>query len=416
MKEFKNLIQKEFSKFHNLLDRREETLTTKLDEYLNSQNQEKELNVIKFENTTGVSAVDTIPLSLQFIAEDSPNNLIDTKPQIFEIKFQIHKGPVEKEIEQCGEIVMEQLAESNTVNCDTPVSTPQQESPPADNNTNWGKVKQEASDSSYEFNNDRFCSCSHEDVSPMEMATQPPSNSWCEEPLPEHKENVQQESHYDVITSMMNKVLKKGDIWCLVSCSWFKKWRLYAGNKSVYNLQSLHPGPIDNSNLFCTTGILKKGLVHKVDYKLIPESAWKMLIDMFGAKGTSIRRWVVEYGSFRKNTRVEVYLLSLNCQIINGDSKEDKVVHMSRMANFHNLETQVKQSMNLNPKTSLNISYKTDKDNWIKFEDFNVNPQSMGMFDGQQIRVVVHSGNNSKNRLRISDEAHVHHSKKAKFL
>ena len=420
VKELKNLIQVEFSQFHNLLDRREETLTTKLDEYLNSQNKEKELNVIKFENTTGVSSVDTPPLSklsiLQFIAEDIPNSVIDKKPQIFEIKFQIHKGPVEKEIEQCGEIVMEQLAEMTTVICDTPVSTPQQETPPADTSTSWGKVKQEMLESLSESNNARFCSCSHEDVSPVDMSPQPNVNSWCEEPLPKHEETVQHESHYEVITNMMNKDLKRGEIWCLVSCSWFKKWRFYASNKSAYNSQTLHPGPIDNSNLFCTTGLVKKGLVHNVDYRLVPEPAWKLLIDKFGTKGTAIRRWVVEYGSFHKSTRVEVYLLALNCQILNGKSKEDRVVHMSRMANFHNLETQVKQSLNLNAKTSFSVSYKTDKEKWNKLEDFNANPQILGMFDGQHIRVEIQQGNKSKNRVRLSNEVHEYHSKKAKLL
>ena len=419
VKEFKSLIQEEFSKFHSLLDRREQTLTTKLDEYLNSQKQEKELNVIKFENTTGVSSVDTSPPSqlsvLQFIAEDSPNNFIDKKPQIFEIKFQIHKGPVEKEIEQCGEIVMEQLAELSTVIHDTPVNTPQQETPPADTNISWGKIKQEMLETPCESTNERS-SCSHEEVSPMDASAQPNANSWCEEPLPEHQEEtVQQESHYDAITNMMNKVLKRGDIWCLVSCSWFKKWRLYASNKPAYNLQSLHPGPIDNSNLFCTSGLVKRGLVHNLDYKLVPEAAWKLLIDKFGANGTAIRRWVVEYGSFRKSTRVEVYLLALNCQILNGENKENKVVHMSRMANFYNLETQVKQSLNLNAKTSLNVSYKTDRGEWNKLDDLNANPQVMGMFDGQQIRVEVQQRNGCKNRVRMSNEVNARHNKKAKF-
>ena len=74
VKEIKNRIQEEFSRFHNLLDRRQEKLTTKLDKYLSSQNQEK-LNLVKFENATEIDSIDTLPPSqlslLQFIAEET---------------------------------------------------------------------------------------------------------------------------------------------------------------------------------------------------------------------------------------------------------------------------------------------------------------------------------------------------------
>ena len=59
VKEIKNRIQEEFSRFHNLLDRRQEKLTTKLDKYLSSQNQEK-LNLVKFENATEIDSIDTL--------------------------------------------------------------------------------------------------------------------------------------------------------------------------------------------------------------------------------------------------------------------------------------------------------------------------------------------------------------------
>ncbi|KAI6656629.1 serine/threonine-protein kinase kinY-like [Oopsacas minuta] len=405
VKEFKNLIEEEFNRFHSLLDRRQHALTTKLDEYINLQNQEKELNLIKFENSTEIDSIETPPPTqlsiLQFIAEETPIKYVDKKPQFFEIKFQIQKGPVEKEIEQCGEILMEQLAE-----LDTPPQTPQEENYPLPYNFPSPIIKQEVEERSNEF-----CSCNCEDVAPM--PTQPKLNSWFDElkSTPQEQEMVQEKSHYDVIMDLMDSTLRKGDIWCLVSCSWFRAWRQYASNKLV----SESPGPVDNLDLLNTNGILKKNLVQNVDYKLVPESAWRLLLEKFGSKSSVIRRWVVEYGSFRKGLRVEVYLLALNCQINNKEDKQNKVVQMSRLANFSNLETQLKQNVKFLNKAPLQFSYRNHVNEWKVLDDLKLSPQAMGMLDGQQIKVDV-KRNNCKSRVRTSNGLDTSFSKKGKFV
>ena len=405
VKEIKNRIQEEFSRFHNLLDRRQEKLNTKLDKCLNSQNQDK-LNLIKFENATEIDSIDTPPPSqlslLQFIAEDIPNNIADKKPQFFEIKFLFHKDAVEKEIEQCGDIVMEKLAE-----LDTPPQTPQEEQYPPLYNFPSPIVKQESVHD--------FCDCSEflKRNTLQNMCshhTEPTSTSLRQEVV---QEKIQ--THFEVISNLMGNKLRKGDVWCLVSCSWFRKWRQYASSELANESEDMNPGPIDNSDILGPNGLLKKDLVQNVDYKLMPDTAWKLLCKKFGSASSAIRRWVVEYGAYRKTERVEVYLLALNCKINSKEKNTDKVVHMSRMANFHNLDNQVKQNFKLPSETVLEVSYLTKKNEWQTLDKFAQTPQEMGMFDGQHIKINVNK-DTSKSRARKSRGLETSMSKKARSI
>lgn len=406
VKEIKNRIQEEFSRFHNLLDRRQEKLTKKLDKYLSSQNQEK-LNLVKFENATEIDSIDTPPPSqlslLQFIAEETPNNIVDKKPQFFEIKFLFHKDAVEKEIEQCGDIVMEQLAE-----LDTPPQTPQEEQYPSLYNFPSPVVKQESLHD--------FCDCK-EVMKKKKTLRNLSSQRTAAISTPLREEVVQEttQTHFEAVSNLMDNKLRKGDVWCLVSCSWFKKWRQYASSEIASKSDDMNPGPIDNSDILGPSGLLKKDLVQNVDYKLMPDTAWKLLYKKFGSTSSAIRRWVVEYGAFRKTMRVEVYLLALNCQINNREKTTDKVVHMSRMANFHNLENQVKQNLKLLSETVLEVSYSTRKNEWQTLDDFTRTPQEMGMFDGQQIKVNVKK-ETCKSRVRKCSGLETSMSKKARSI
>ena len=398
VKEIKNRIQEEFSRFHSLLDRRQEKLTTKLDEYVNSQNQEN-WNLIKFENSTEIDSIDTPPPShlsvLQFIAEETPNSIVDKKPQFFEIKFLFHKDAVEKEIEQCGDIVMEKLAE-----LDTPPQTPQEEQYPPLYNCPSPVVKQESTHD--------FCDC-------KEVVKRDTLQDLSRDRTESVSTPLRQETHFEVVSNLIDSKLRKGDVWCLVSCSWFRKWRQYASNELASESDDMNPGPIDNSGILGPSGLLKKDLVQNVDYKLMPDSTWKLLCKKFGSTSSAIRRWVVEYGAFRKTMRVEVYLLALNCQINNKEMKTDKVVHMSRMANFHNLGNQVKQNLKLPSETVLEVSYLTKNNEWQTMDDFAQTPQEIGIFDGQQIKINVKK-DTSKGRVRKSSGLETSMSKKARSI
>ena len=85
------------------------------------------------------------------------------------------------------------------------------------------------------------------------------------------------QTHFEAVSNLMDNKLRKGDVWCLVSCSWFKKWRQYASSEIASKSDDMNPGPIDNSDILGPSGLLKKDLVQNVDYKLMPDTAWKLL-------------------------------------------------------------------------------------------------------------------------------------------
>ena len=405
VKHFKDLIQDEFLKFHSLLDRRQEALTSKIDDYFCTQNQSKNLNLVKIENSPEPSTIDSAPLSqlsvLQFIAEDKPE-IVDKKPKIFEIKFQLYKEPVEKEIEQCGEIKIEQVIEPQSPIWQRPEEIDFSEVPsPVREACSF--IKKEK-DLPMPFNIKReFCDCEEEMERPVKTELQSKSNiSDPGTPKVVRSKSVEKKDgpDYNVIMKLINGELLKGDIWCLVDCDWFRQWRLYSNADKTRNTKSMHPGPINNSRLINSTGLLRDKLVHNIDYKLVPIAAWMRLEKAYGVTGPTIRRWVVEYGNFIKRLRVEIYPLALNCQIEREGDTTEKVIYMSRVANFQNLETQIRLTLKLSPENSMKISYKSHIKNWIELNDGSLTPQILDFYEGQQIMVKITQ--KSENRLKNS--------------
>ena len=43
-----------------------------------------------------------------------------------------------------------------------------------------------------------------------------------------------------------------------------------------------HPGPIHNGPLFQVNGSIKDGLLEELEYFLVPDEAWKALVEEFG--------------------------------------------------------------------------------------------------------------------------------------
>jgi hypothetical protein len=100
-------------------------------------------------------------------------------------------------------------------------------------------------------------------------------------------------------------------IWCgdrvIISSSWWRRWQKYVAFHDILDHQrsqevgtslpwppqrslpsisqeidSFHPGPIDNEELLLRPNELKKNVFEGIDYVLLPESAGKMLHEVFG--------------------------------------------------------------------------------------------------------------------------------------
>jgi len=97
--------------------------------------------------------------------------------------------------------------------------------------------------------------------------------------------------------------MKEDAVWNPLAMQWFVAWKAYVdwedewseaerGPRPLDLLQSLHPGPIDNTPLLGTVGDeLRPGLAENVDYVLLPRDVCRDLAQVFGG-GPDLGRYV----------------------------------------------------------------------------------------------------------------------------
>ena len=97
----------------------------------------------------------------------------------------------------------------------------------------------------------------------------------------------------------------------LVDMHWFKQASTYLAGESA------NPGPIDNKPLWKEDGSdIRDYMIDEMDYVLVPEEAWDMLVAEFGLEdnlegtNTAVKRYVVEHGMFVRQLMVRIVLWS----------------------------------------------------------------------------------------------------------
>ena len=101
---------------------------------------------------------------------------------------------------------------------------------------------------------------------------------------------------------------------------WFKQLKKYVGLEGAnYDSggsaeacdESSNPGPIDNKPLWKEDGSdIREHMIDEMDYVLVPEEAWDMLVAEFGIEdniegsSSAVKRKVVEHGMFVKQFKV----------------------------------------------------------------------------------------------------------------
>ena len=93
------------------------------------------------------------------------------------------------------------------------------------------------------------------------------------------------EAERNKVKDLMDHLLVKGETWYLIDVCWFNRWKSFVGFDVQWDGTQAGdplalPGPIDNSTLL-VDGELKEHLAEEVDYVLVPEQAWKMLVDRY---------------------------------------------------------------------------------------------------------------------------------------
>ena len=70
----------------------------------------------------------------------------------------------------------------------------------------------------------------------------------------------------------------------LVDNHWFKQLKKYVGLEGANYDESANPGPIDNKPLFKEDGSeIRDHLIDELDYALLPEEAWTLVLNRSGS-------------------------------------------------------------------------------------------------------------------------------------
>ncbi|PKA60058.1 Ubiquitin carboxyl-terminal hydrolase 10 [Apostasia shenzhenica] len=151
--------------------------------------------------------------------------------------------------------------------------------------------------------------------------------------------------------------LKDGDLFYLISASWWRIWQAYVGLDGTDGLPNLsnhmnmgnvpnacRPGQINNSELLLegengaeNKPILRKNLQEQLDYLLVHQRVWKRLQEWYKG-GPEIPRKVISE-VIPKSFTVEVY--PLNLQLIDARDNSQRTIVISRKASVKELYDEV---------------------------------------------------------------------------
>lgn len=153
------------------------------------------------------------------------------------------------------------------------------------------------------------------------------------------------------VLNQINRPMKKEEYWYLIDSQWFDGFRKYAQTGGP------RPGPIDNRRLFNNPDEdvpeLKPRLQEHMDYVLVPEEVWALLTDRLGLVHDrhTIKRHVIEQGTYSPYTLVEVYPILLKCtQYVPSDSGII-TKNFSRITTLGELEKEIRRLFNI-PETA----------------------------------------------------------------
>ncbi|TYH97928.1 hypothetical protein ES332_A12G274700v1 [Gossypium tomentosum] len=171
------------------------------------------------------------------------------------------------------------------------------------------------------------------------------------------------EEEKKIVTDLRNESernLKEGNLYFVISSSWFRKWERYVGIDGDENLignqssDSRHingassvvaerPGPMDNSDIVengSDSDIkgndiqLRRMLMEGQDYVLVPQGVWEKLHGWYKG-GPELPRKMILQGVYHKKFDVEVYPLCL--KLIDSRDESQSTIWLSRKASLTEL-------------------------------------------------------------------------------
>ncbi|XP_060566738.1 ubiquitin carboxyl-terminal hydrolase 15-like isoform X2 [Ruditapes philippinarum] len=199
------------------------------------------------------------------------------------------------------------------------------------------------------------------------------------------------ETQKSIVANQLQKPLIKGETWYIIDVKWFKQWKSYVGYESKDHCnegeESAHPGHIDNTPILQEgTDKLKEHLIDDLDYGLVPEECWQMLLSWYGLlEGQKpLPRKVIEEGTYSKSLKVEVYPWHIK---ICDNSKPDAVITklFSRSDTIRNLEEEMRREFSISNDKEVRLwsRYMTNTYEQLTKKDNTL--QDAGLYQGQLI-------------------------------
>ncbi|KAE8662005.1 Ubiquitin carboxyl-terminal hydrolase 10 [Hibiscus syriacus] len=171
------------------------------------------------------------------------------------------------------------------------------------------------------------------------------------------------EEEKKIITDLENESernLKPGNLYFVISSSWFRRWERYVGIDPDENLignrssdyrhingsssvMAERPGPIDNSDIVengndsnCKENEiqLRRMLMEGQDYVLVPQGVWEKLHEWYQG-GPALPRKMILQGVLHRKFDVEVYPLCL--KLIDSRDESQSTIWISRKASVTEL-------------------------------------------------------------------------------
>lgn len=213
------------------------------------------------------------------------------------------------------------------------------------------------------------------------------------------------ETQKNEIAEKAKKPLKSGDVWYLIDNKWFKQWKKYVGYDSweTSNVgdHTTHPGPIDNSLLFRDdgTGDIKDHLIDELDYFLLPQEAWDLLVQWYSIVDGQqpIARKVVEYGMFVKHCKVEVYLLEFKLAQ-NNDPDHYVTKKFSKADTIEHIENEMRKLFNIPEDKETRLWNRYSSNTYEQLSNKESTVQDAGLYQGQVLIIEQKNDDNTWSR------------------
>lgn len=115
------------------------------------------------------------------------------------------------------------------------------------------------------------------------------------------KDNAPRETQLKKAKQLLEKPLKLGDKWYLLSKDWYVDWSAYIGlDESQTKLKETPPEKINNRKLFeidhktATVGSsakkikLREGLLENIDFVTVPKELWNYLVEIYSLESPDV--------------------------------------------------------------------------------------------------------------------------------